>query len=44
MLGILAPVRQALLKNDIAALSGTYRNFFRDPFALILTKRRASRC
>jgi hypothetical protein len=27
----LAPVRQALLKNDIAALSSMYRNFFRDP-------------
>ena len=33
----LAPVRQALLKNDIAALSGMYRNFFRDPCSTGLT-------
>jgi putative sugar O-methyltransferase len=33
----LAPVRQALLKNDIAALSGMYRNFFRDPSSTGLT-------
>jgi len=33
----LAPVRQALLKNDIAALSSMYRNFFRDPCSTGLT-------
>jgi O-methyltransferase domain len=33
----LAPVRQALLKSDIAALSGMYRNFFRDPCSTGLT-------
>ncbi len=33
----LAPVRQALLQNDIAALSGMYRNFFRDPCSTGLT-------
>lgn len=33
----LTPVRQALLKNDIAALRGMYRNFFRDPCSTGLT-------
>ena len=33
----LAPVQQALLKNDIAALSGMYHNFFRDPCSTGLT-------
>ena len=33
----LAPVRQALLKHDIAALSGMYPNFFRDPCSTGLT-------